>query len=375
MTAFPKCCSLSIAEFRCWLQILCFSLFATACADDPTPDAPKAPERAQVNVAAVEFEAERTRLEAVGTSRGIRSVTLYPESSGEVDVVAFDPGEFVEREKVLLELDPRDERLAVELAEVRLQDAELLYERYRKTEGTAAVLPTQLDSARTAAAAARIELARARVALDHRTVKAPFSGHVGLTDVDPGDRIGPNTQITTLDDRSVLLVSFAVPEALIGRLEVGSAVRVTTWTATDHAFDGRVMDIDSRIDPVSRTFLARAHVENSNDELRPGMSFRVVLELTGRTYPVVPEIAVQWGADGAFVWLAEEGIARRVPVGVVQRQQGRVLVDSVLKPGDIVVVEGVQRMREGLALGIQSRTDLLPAPGQLMPGESVGAHE
>lgn len=312
---------------------------------EPSRDAPT-----RVIVEPIVYESEQTRVEAVGTSRAIRSVELHPESSGEVVAVNFKPGQRVARGDVLVELDARDAVLAVELAEVRLKDAERLYERYRQTGSSGAVLPTTIDAAQTQAEAARIELDKARVTLDHRSIEAAFDGHVGITDIDAGDRVEPGTLITTLDDRSALLVSFEVPEALIGKLEVGDRVALGTWADRDDRLRGEIVDIGSRIDPATRTFAARARVDNADDELRPGMSFRVRIEINGAEFPVVGETAVQWGAEGAYVWHVDAGVAKRVPVNIVQRNKGRVLVDAELDRGALIVVEGIQRMREGIAV-------------------------
>ena len=298
----------------------------------------------------VRFETERTRIEAVGTARAVRSVELYPEAAGEVVAVHFTPGQRVAEGEVLLELDARDQRLALELAEVRLAEAERLLDRYTASEarGEAIVAATEIDTARSAAEAARIERDRARVALENRTVRAPFGGVVGLTDVDAGDRIDPTMLIANMDDRSTLLVSFPVPEAFVGRLSPGEPIEIETWTLGRRNARGTVVDTDSRIDPVSRAFTARAEVPNPDDALRPGMSFRVGLELVGDRWPSVPEVSLLWGADGPYVWVVEEGRARRVDVAVVQRKQGRVLVDGRIAPGTPIVAEGVQRMRADL---------------------------
>ena len=301
----------------------------------------------------LQFENVRTRVEAVGTSRALHSIELHPATSGEVTAVNFEPGQRVSAGDVLVELDDREERLAVQLARVRLADAQRLYDRYQRSADSGAVLPTTLDAARTAVESARIELDRAEVALDYRTIEAPFDGYVGITDVDAGDRINPDAAITTLDDRSDLLVTFEVPEALIGDLTVGDEVEVATWNGRSPTAFGEVVDIGSRIDPVTRTFVARARVGNQPDRLRPGMSFRVSMNLEGTPYPVVAETGVQWGADGAYIWSVVDGKAKRVAVSVIQRQQGQVLVDGDLEDGDLIVVEGIQRMREGIDVSFE----------------------
>lgn len=331
--------------------VFCASVLPACSGDRAAETVAQADRPVRVIVAPLQFNEDSTRVEAVGTSRAVQSIAIHPAVSGEVVAVNFEPGQAVEKGDVLIALDQRDEELAVELARVRLQDAERLYQRYQRTGDSGAVTASALDAARTAVQAARIELDRARVALDYHTIEAPFSGHVGITDVDPGDRVNPDTMITTLDDRSSLLVSFEVPETLIGRLTTQDDVQIATWNSREPTASGEVVDIGSRIDPLTRTFVARALVGNGGDELRPGMSFRVTMNLPGIPYPVIPETGLQWGAEGAFVWSVVERRGHRVPVAIVQRQQGNVLVESPeLDEGDLIVVEGIQRVREGMEL-------------------------
>jgi RND family efflux transporter MFP subunit len=324
-------------------------------------EAPAEPQRRAVEsavpviVESLRFEPARTEVEAVGTSRALRSVDVYPATSGEVIAVRFEPGQPVSAGDTLVELDRREQELAVELATIQLADAERLYDRYQRSAGSGAVVQTVLDQARTAAETARVELERARIALADRTVRAAFDGFVGTTEVDRGDRIDTGTMITTLDDRSSLLVSFEVPETLIGELAVGEDVKLATWSSRAPEVDGEIVDIGSRIDPQSRTFIARVEVPNDADRLRPGMSFRVAADIDGEMFPVVAETGVQWGADGAYVWSVADGEASRVPVQVIQRREGRVLVNGDFGDSDVVVVEGIQRMQEGIRVTYDSR--------------------
>lgn len=353
------------------ISALAAALLLTGCGDDVQQARTTVERTVPVVVAPLQLDHARTRLEAVGTSRAQQSIELHPATSGEVTAVNFKPGQRVSAGDVLIELERRDEELALSLAEVQMQDAERLYDRYQRTGSSGAVLPTEMDAARSAVEAARIQIERARVALDYRTIEAPFDGYVGITDVDPGDRINPDTVITSLDNRDSLLVSFSVPEALIGELRVGDDVSVATWSSREPTAAGRVVDIGSRIDPATRTFEARASVDNKDDALRPGMSFRVSMNLEGTAYPVIAETAVQWGADGAYIWTVVDGHAQRIPVNVVQRQKGIVLVDGELDAGDLVVVEGVQRLRHGLevdyeppSLADRTPQDVAPAADQ-----------
>ena len=314
---------------------------------EATIDTGGRPQAVPVVVTPVVVEPEQLKLDAVGTSRAIRSVAIHAAAAGEVVGVHFDAGDRVKEGDLLVELDARDEKLALELAQLRIADAQRLVDRYSRAEGTDAIPPTDVDAARHALATAIVERDRAQVALDDRYVRAPFDGAVGMTDIDAGDRVDPATEITTLDDRSALLVSFEMPELLLSEVAPGQPVEVSTWNQASDLVQGEVVDLGSRIDPVTRTVVARARVPNPGDRLRPGMSFRIHLRVEGRRWPVVPEVSVQWGAEGAYVWVVTDGKAQRVGADIVQRRQGRVLVDAPLQAGDPVVLEGVQNMRAG----------------------------
>ncbi len=343
-------------------QFLLIYAFLSACSE-PESDA-RADRRGarEVPVVAetVTLDLRRTRIEAVGTARALQSVSVFAEAAGEVVAVNFQPGDKVSAGDVLVALDARDEALALRLAELRFGEAERLLNRYAtaNTNVQLTIPETTVDAATTALETARIERDLARLALERRSVTATFDGFVGITEVDVGDRIDTTTEITTLDNRSSLLVSIEVPEAFVRRIELGDPVELEVWSTDQVAAEGRIVDLGSRVDPVSRAFVARAEVPNPDDDLRPGMSFRVVLDLEDGSFPVVPELAVQWGADGAYVWAVEGTSAKRVPVRMVQREEGRVLVEGELKSGDQVVSEGVQSMREGAFLKIMDSAAL-----------------
>ena len=294
------------------------------------------------------WQALNNKIEAVGTSRARQSITLFPEVSGEVTAVNFSAGDWVEQGETLLQMDDRDEHLALRLAKVQLTDSERLYQRYQRTEGAGAVTANTLDEAESALQQARIQVQRAQLILDDHAIKAPFSGFMGLTDVDPGAQITPSTAIASIDDRQMLYVTFDLPEVYYGQVKTGQAVALSTWSNNGPQYQAHVYSIDSRIDNQSRTFAVRAEVDNREDQLRPGMSFKVELSLSDGRYPAVPEVALQWGGDGAFVWAVIDGQSQRVSASVVQRQQGIVLVDAKLDDGALVVTEGIQRLRPGL---------------------------
>ncbi len=303
-----------------------------------------------VLVEALELAEDRVVVRAVGTGEALRSAEIHPSVSGEVVEIDFEAEQRVHKGQVLVRLDDKHQQLAVRLAEVTLREAEREVLRLEKLAPAGHVTQVRLETAQAALESASLRLGQARADLADRTVTAPFDGVIGLTEIDVGDRVSDETMIATLDDRSVILVDFNLPEVHAGRIRVGDPIRVRPWTMPDRDIEGTISATGSRIEPSSRALRVRARIPNPNDSIRPGTSFEVELVFIGRPYPRVREVAVLWSRDGAYLWRAKEGKAEKVFVELVRRDRGLILVDGGLQAGDLIVVEGVQGLRAGQAL-------------------------
>lgn len=341
---------------------LCFLLpFISGCGNDSEPAAGNRPNRNKaVPVVAypATIETLRERISAIGTARALHSVTVFPESDGIVTEINFNANSPVKAGDVLMALDARDEQLALQLAKVRLADAQRLLDRYTSVNQRSSNIPeSEVDAAKLALEAARIAVDTAEVTLARRFIRAPFDGHVGITDIDVGDRVDANTMITTIDDRSTLLVNFSVPESFISQVTPGMTVSARLWESAQPAIQARVVAIDSRVNATSRAFVTQAGIDNSNDRLRPGMAFEMSLALSRGDYLAVPDVAVQWGADGAYLWVAASGDAavqannaERVEIQIIKRLGSALLIEADIAVGTLVIAEGVQSVRQGVAL-------------------------
>lgn len=295
----------------------------------------------------VSYTHELIEIQAVGTARAVKTAILRPQGSGEVSEVNFTAGQQVKQGEMLVSLESEEEKLAVEAARVALKDAQQLIKRFDGIELPGAISDSRVDEAKIAADRAQIDLQLALIELEKRQIRAPFSGIVGLTDIDPGARIDINTEIARLDDRSTLYVDFQAPEEVYGRFTIGSQIEMEPFAKAGQIFHATVHKIDSRIDQASRSFTVRAVIDNSQDQLRPGMSFKINVEIPGRSFPQVPEAAIIWGGDGPYIWLVDNEQTRRQSVTIVSRKQGMVLVNAPIKENAIVIAEGVQKVREG----------------------------
>ena len=127
---------------------------------------------------------------------------------------------------------------------------------------------------------------------------------------------------------------------------------VTTPSAASRSFTGIVAAVDNRVDAASRSIRVRAEVPNPDDQLRPGASFIVRMNFPGKTYARTPELAVQYSRSSLHVWRVADDKVEQVPVRLVRRLDGAVLVDGNLVAGDLVVIEGTQRLRPGVAVQV-----------------------
>jgi RND family efflux transporter MFP subunit len=300
---------------------------------------------------AVTTVAENDQVRSVGTVKVPRSVNIYPQVSAIVTEVLFKAGDKVAKDQPLVRLDDSDQRVALDLANVALKDAQAALDRAQKLASSRNIAVSALEDAQSAERRAQIAVLSAQIALDRRTVTAPFEGIVGLSDLSVGDLVTSSTIVATLDDVSTLLVSFPVPERYAGRLSEGLPVKATAASKPDSSISGQVTSIDTRVDPAARTLRVEASLDAAEANavgVRPGMSVVVTLSFGGEDRLAVSALSIQWDRNGSYVWVIDGDTAKRLPISVLERQSGQVLVSGEgLANGDRVVVEGLQRLRDG----------------------------
>lgn len=301
---------------------------------------------APVTAAAPEAREVTESFETVGTVLARRSIELRPPAEGEVVEVAQASGARVEAGDLIFRLDDRSERAAVDRARATVAETRSDFERNQELQGSNVVSEANLEASRAAYERAQAELRQAENLLDDRTVEAPFEGVLGLLDLDPGERVDPSTVVTTLDDIASVHVEFAAPERLYAAVEPGQAVTLASASYEDRVFEGRVEVVAPRIDEATRGFDARARVPNEEGRLVPGMFLSVSLILDRREALTVPEEAVITEGAETYVFVVEDGAARRRPVALGERVDGRVEAEG-LDAGARVVTSGYGSLADG----------------------------
>ncbi|WP_290652523.1 efflux RND transporter periplasmic adaptor subunit [Aquisalimonas sp.] len=347
-------------QFQWALQILVVLVIAAAAAagwvwlgyagdgeGDGAPDGPVGGGPTPVEVASAEHDTVQDLVQAVGTMLARESVEIVAEVAGRIVEAPVREGEQVEAGEPLFLLDRVREEADLREAIAERDDARAKYRRSVALYQERDVPEAQVDERRAAfeVAEARVDVARSR--LRDRTIEAPFDGVVGLREVSPGAYIEPGTQLTTLDDLSVVRLDFSIPERYLGGLVPGLSVTARSLGFGDHVFEGTVARISSRVDPITRSVRVQAEFDNEEGRLRSGMFMTARLVLAEREALMVPEEALLKEGRGSYVYVIEDGRARRVEVTSGQRVDGRVEVIGDVGDGDAVVVAGLQRVRDG----------------------------
>jgi membrane fusion protein (multidrug efflux system) len=229
----------------------------------------------------------------------------------------------------------------------------------------------RLDTMQAAADAAQARLNAGGSRIADRTIRAPFAGIVGLRTASPGQYVRPGDQIGTLDDVSEIKLDFTVTETQIARVTAGVELVARTSAYPDRAFTGVIANVDSRVDPNTRTVRVRAILPNEDGVLRPGMLMTVDVRSNPREALAIPEIAILDQADGAYVYRVANGDRGQrtelIRIQTGQRAGGMAEVLTGLEAGDQVVTEGVQSVRPGQPVQIGTPPPAAEGGLQLRP--------
>lgn len=302
----------------------------------------------QVIAERVSEAVQADRISAIGDGRAQHAVTVRSNAVGVITDLQVTAGTFVEAGSTIALLESEAEEIALEQAQLRLEEARADAARNQQLETSGAVTELRLRETQVALRTAELAARQAALDLSQRRIETPIAGWVGIIDVERGDRLAAQDVIATITDRSEILIDFRVPERVVGKIALGQQIAVTPLGLRDTVLTGEIAAIDSVVDRASRTLLVQGRVANDDDRLRAGMAFSVGMSFPGETLMSIPPLAVQWSSTGPFVWAVREGKAAQVPVVIVQRNADAVLVTSDdLKSGEDVVTEGVQTLRPG----------------------------
>jgi multidrug efflux system membrane fusion protein len=330
-------------------------------------------------------------LNALGTVTPLATVTVKTQISGQIMEIGFQEGQTVQKGDFLAEIDPRPYQLALNQAEGQLlkdqallKNAQIDLARYRTLVAQDSLAKQTLDTQASLVAqyqgVVRTDQAlvdNAKLNLVYCRITAPVTGRVGLRLVDQGNYVqaGEATGLVVITQMQPITVVFPLPEdnlpAIVKRMRAGAQLEVVAYdrTQTNKLATGTLTTIDNQIDPSTGTFKLKAQFANDDEGLFPNQFVNVQLLVdTLHDVTTIPTSAVQRGAPGTFVYLVKPDdtvTVRAVKLGPSAGE--RIAVESGLVPGDKVVVDGADKLKEGAKIAAAGAAK---PSGDAKPGEA-----
>jgi membrane fusion protein (multidrug efflux system) len=304
-------------------------------------------------------------LSAIGTVAAVQGVVVSADLPGTVDRIAFDSGTFVHQGDVLVQLDTRQERAQLAAVEAERELAVLNFGRMKDLLAQRVISQSEYDRATADQKQTDARVGEIRATIDRKTIRAPFSGVLGIRKVNRGQYLAAGDPIVPLQALQPIYVNFGVPQQDVARVKVGGDIRITAEELPGVELTGRVSAINSIVDEATRNVQVQATLPNRDGRLRPGMFVQTALTV-GATNTIValPAPAISYAPYGDSVFVVTErkdpngrsykGVRQQfVKLGASRGDQVAVL--SGVKPGDEVVTSGVFKLRNGAAVLVNNK--------------------
>lgn len=309
-------------------------------------------------------------LEAVGTVRAVNGVAVTTQIAGEVKDIAFTSGEIVKKGDVLVQLDNRTDRAQADALQAAAKLATLEFERFQRLYNQGSISESELDRKRSERDQAAANASAQRQIVANKTIRAPFSGRLGIRQVDIGQYIKPGDAIVSLGQLNPIYVNFALPEQQIAHLDEGLHVAVAITAYPDRLFDGEITVVESGVNANTRNFNIQATLENPDHALRPGMFANVRVQLDAATdVVVVPRTAIAFAPYGNAVYVVKESgetddegnpklVVKKRFVKLGSVRGDLIAITEGLEPGEKIATSGLLKLRNDAP--VYEENDVLP---------------
>jgi membrane fusion protein (multidrug efflux system) len=300
-------------------------------------------------------------LNATGTLTAVRGVEVAPEINGIVQEVGLESGATVEQGEMLVRMRAPELKAGLRQLKARREEAKSAYERAQRLYDQGNAPKARLDETRARYRSLDAQIAEQRARIQKKTVRAPFGGQLGISEVDRGQYLTPGQPLVTLQDLTPMHVDFSVPEQHLPDIKPGQQVTVRVDAYPERTFEGEVTAIDPEVRVETRNVPIQATLENPERRLRPGMFARVKLDTgTPRQLVTLPQTAIVTNPYGSSVYVVKRKDGRKLVhqqmVETGSQRGTQVAVTKGLDGGETVVTSGQIKLREGIPVQVDNST-------------------
>ena len=301
----------------------------------------------------------------IGTMEAVHGVMVSADLPGSVARINFDSGKSVRAGDVLVELDTRQERAQLAALEAQRDLAKVNFARMQQLVKDGVISRMEYDQATAQQKQTEANVGEIRATIERKTIRAPFSGTLGIRKVNLGEYLAAGNPVVQLQALNPIYVNFGLPQQALGQVRVGRNLRVTSDDLVGKTFTGRVTALDSVVDEATRNVQVQATLANPEGKLRPGMFVNVEVGLgASRGVIPLPASAISYAPYGDSVYVITDlkdpkgqsyrGVRQQF-VKVEGSRGDQVGIVSGLNPGDEVVTSGVFKLRNGAAVQVNNK--------------------
>jgi membrane fusion protein (multidrug efflux system) len=323
------------------------------------------PPPAAVTTIVAKQETWPSTLTVVGTTAPVHGVTVSADLPGTVDTITFDSGKFVHEGEVLVQLDTRQERAQLAAMEAQRDLAKINYDRMQQLVNEGVISRMEYDKSTAEQKQTEANVGEIKATIQRKTIRAPFSGILGIRQVNLGQYMSAGTAIVSLQALNPIYANFNVPQQVMSQMRPGQNVKISTDGASGHEYTGRVNALDSTVDESTRNVQVQATLANPDNKLRPGMFVQVEVGVGAqRSLFPLPASAINYAPFGDSVYVVTDlkgpdgktyhGVRQQF-VKIAGARGDQVGIVSGLNQGDEVVTSGAFKLRNGAAVAVNNK--------------------
>ncbi|EPE37371.1 membrane protein [Candidatus Photodesmus katoptron] len=291
-------------------------------------------------------------LSLYGKLKSNESVLISSEITGKVDEIAIKENQVVKQGQLLFRLDDSKIQESIREAKVHFKNQNRILKEFKQLLQKGAITKTKVDYQKANVEIAKSRLAAHEVSLKQFHIIAPFSGTIGLVDLNRGELVRVGDKLFTLDNLSIMQLDVQVPEIYLSMINVGMEVIANTNAWKSEQFVGKVTAIDSHIDKDTLTLTVRIHFENNFMKLKPGMLMSVNMLFSPIKALVIPVEAIEYSGTKRFVYIVDKN-SKAIRTEVVLGSHvgnNSILIKQGLQIGQKIIVQGIVKVRDGMII-------------------------